>query len=80
MQSDDRHIASNECMGCWRSNLAAAGISVSDGRKPSTFSNNVEKGAGLNIADLQNSHLFGRYQANAPVVKKKWSLRHLKVV
>ncbi|CAM3723728.1 type II secretion system protein GspC [Vibrio aquimaris] len=39
--------------------------------KPSAFSSNVEKGAGLNIADLQNSHLFGRYQANAPAVKKK---------
>ncbi|MCG9683857.1 type II secretion system protein GspC [Vibrio sp. Isolate23] len=39
--------------------------------QPTLVSGSVSKGSGLNIADLQNSHLFGRYQAQqAPVVKK----------
>lgn len=39
--------------------------------KPASLSSNVEKNTGLNTADLQNSHLFGRYQAQAPVAKKE---------
>ncbi|RSD32831.1 type II secretion system protein GspC [Vibrio pectenicida] len=35
------------------------------------ISGGVAKESGLNIADLQNSNLFGRYQAEAPIVKKK---------
>ncbi|MBU2896798.1 type II secretion system protein GspC [Vibrio hepatarius] len=39
--------------------------------QPTLLSGGVSKESGLNIADLQNSNLFGRYQTEAPVVKKK---------
>lgn len=37
---------------------------------PTLVSGSVSKDSGLNLAELQNSHLFGRYQSQAPVAKK----------
>jgi general secretion pathway protein C len=38
--------------------------------QPTSVAGSVSKDSGLNIAELQNSNLFGRYQAQAPVEKK----------
>ncbi|NOH55611.1 type II secretion system protein GspC [Vibrio coralliilyticus] len=38
--------------------------------QPTSVTGSVSKDSGLNIAELQNSNLFGRYQAQAPVEKK----------
>ncbi|WFB48104.1 type II secretion system protein GspC [Vibrio coralliilyticus] len=38
--------------------------------QPMSVAGSVSKDSGLNIAELQNSNLFGRYQAQAPVEKK----------
>ncbi|AIU68516.1 general secretion pathway protein GspC [Vibrio coralliilyticus] len=38
--------------------------------QPTSVAGSASKDSGLNIAELQNSNLFGRYQAQAPVEKK----------
>ncbi|NRF16032.1 type II secretion system protein GspC [Vibrio coralliilyticus] len=38
--------------------------------QPTSVAGSVSKDSGLNIAELQTSNLFGRYQAQAPVEKK----------
>lgn len=38
--------------------------------QPTSVAGSFSKDSGLNIAELQNSNLFGRYQAQAPVEKK----------